>query len=80
MFYSDAFSGWIVGQLQYIHVSALPTCSNIIRRQSGSTGPDNMCNLRTVQRLLDRKKVDRTVRYLGVELEDDLNITERIDI
>ena len=39
-----------------------------------------MCNLRTVQRLLDRKKVDRTVRYLGVELEDDLNITERIDI
>ena len=37
-------------------------------------------NLRAVQLLLDHTKVDSTVRYLGVELEDALSIVERIDI
>ncbi|MGY9036429.1 MAG: tyrosine-type recombinase/integrase [Rhodobacterales bacterium] len=37
-------------------------------------------NLRAVQLLLGHTKVDSTVRYLGVELEDALNISERIDI
>jgi len=33
-----------------------------------------------VQLLLGHTKVDSTVRYLGVELEDALSIAERIDI
>lgn len=37
-------------------------------------------SLRAVQRLLGRTKVDCTVRYLGVELEDALSIAQRIDI
>ncbi|WP_171133883.1 MULTISPECIES: tyrosine-type recombinase/integrase [unclassified Ruegeria] len=37
-------------------------------------------NLRAVQLLLGHTKVDSTVRYLGVELEDALRIAERIDI
>lgn len=37
-------------------------------------------NLRAVQLLLGDTKVDSTVRYLGVELEDALSIAERIDI
>tara|TARA_R110002096_G_scaffold271216_1_gene464980 strand:+ start:1887 stop:2042 length:156 start_codon:yes stop_codon:yes gene_type:complete len=37
-------------------------------------------NLRAVQLLLGPTKVDSTVRYLGVELEDALSISERIDI
>lgn len=37
-------------------------------------------NLRAVQLLLGHTKVDSTVRYLGVELEDALGIAERIDI
>jgi site-specific recombinase XerC len=37
-------------------------------------------NLRAVQLLLGHTKVDSTVRYLGVALEDALSISERIDI
>ena len=37
-------------------------------------------NLRAVQLLLGHTKVDSTVRYLGVEMEDALSIAERVDI
>ena len=37
-------------------------------------------NLRAVQLLLGHTKVDSTVRYLGVELEGALSISERINI
>ena len=37
-------------------------------------------NLREVQLLLGHTKVDSTVRYLGVEVKDALNIAERIDL
>lgn len=37
-------------------------------------------NLCAVQLLLGHTKVDSTVCYLGVELEDALSIAERIDI
>lgn len=37
-------------------------------------------NLRAVQLLLGHTKVDSTVRYLGVELNDALGIAEKIDI
>ena len=37
-------------------------------------------DLRAVQLLLGHTKVDSTVRYLGVELEDALRIAEKIDI
>ena len=37
-------------------------------------------NLRAVQLLLGHTKMDSTVRYLGVELEDVLAISEAIEI
>ena len=37
-------------------------------------------NLRAVQLLLGHTKMDRTVRYLGVDLEDALSLSEGIDL
>jgi len=37
-------------------------------------------NLRAVLLLLDHTKMDSTVRYLGVELEDALAISEAVEI
>jgi integrase len=48
------------------------TKATLIYRKTG--------NLRAVQLLLGHTKVDSTVRYLGVELEDALSIAEQIDI
>jgi site-specific recombinase XerC len=37
-------------------------------------------NLRAVQLLLGHTKMDSTVRYLGVDLEDALSISESVEI
>jgi site-specific recombinase XerC len=37
-------------------------------------------NLRAVQLLLGHTKMDSTVRYLGVDLDDALAISEAIDL
>jgi hypothetical protein len=37
-------------------------------------------NLRAIQILLGHTKLESTVRYLGVEMEDALNIAEQIEL
>lgn len=37
-------------------------------------------NLRAVQLLLGHKKIESTVRYLGIEVDDALDIAEHVDI
>jgi hypothetical protein len=37
-------------------------------------------NLRAVQLLLGHSKVESTVRYLGIEVDDALAIAEQVDV
>lgn len=37
-------------------------------------------NLRVVQLLLGHKKLESTVRYIGIEVDDALDIAESLDI
>jgi site-specific recombinase XerC len=48
------------------------TKASIIYRKTG--------NIRAVQLLLGHTKLDSTVRYLGVEVEDALNLSEGIEV
>jgi integrase len=38
------------------------------------------CNLRAVQLLLGHRKIESTVRYLGIEVDDALAIAEQVDV
>ncbi len=48
------------------------TKATLIYRRTG--------NLRAVQLLLGHTKIESTVRYLGVEIDDALAIAEKIDV
>jgi site-specific recombinase XerC len=37
-------------------------------------------NLRAVQLLLGHRKLESTVRYLGIEVDDALSISEQLDL
>ena len=37
-------------------------------------------NLRAVQLLLDHSKIESTVRYLGIEVDDAIAIFEKVDV
>jgi integrase len=48
------------------------TKATLIYRRTG--------NLRAVQLLLGHSKIESTVRYLGVEVDDALAIAEQVDV
>lgn len=48
------------------------TKATLIYRRTG--------NLRAVQLLLDHTKIESTVRYLGIEVDDALTIAEQVDV
>ena len=47
-------------------------CDELIYRRTG--------NLRAVQLLLGHTKIESTVRYLGIEVDDALAIAEQVDV
>jgi integrase len=74
--YSRLVSSWIarIGldpQLFGTH-SLRRTKATLIYRRTG--------NLRAVQLLLGHRKIESTVRYLGIEVDDALSIAEQVDV
>jgi integrase len=74
--YARFVSEWIAGIGLDPHVfgthSLRRTKATLIYRRTG--------NLRAVQLLLGHTKVESTVRYLGIEVDDALAIAEQVDI
>jgi integrase len=74
--YARLVGEWISGigldPLKHVTHSMRRTKATLIYRRTG--------NLRAVQLLLGHQRIESTVRYLGVEVDDALDIAEKIDI
>jgi site-specific recombinase XerD len=74
--YARLLSEWVSGigldPLKYATHSMRRTKATLIYRRTG--------NLRAVQLLLGHTKIESTVRYLGVEVDDALEIAEKTDV
>jgi integrase len=74
--YARLVSEWVSGigldPLKYATHSMRRTKATLIYRRTG--------NLRAVQLLLGHSKIESTVRYLGVEVDDALEIAEKTDV
>ncbi len=74
--YARLLSEWIAG------IGLDPTLfgTHSIRRTKATLIYKRTGNLRAVQLLLGHTKIESTVRYLGVEVDDALAIAEQIDV
>jgi integrase len=74
--YARLVSEWVAGIGLDPHVfgthSLRRTKATLIYRRTG--------NLRAVQLLLGHRKIESTVRYLGIEVDDALAIAEQVDV
>ena len=74
--YARLVDSWITSielpRSSYATHSMRRTKATLINRETG--------NLRAVQLLLGHTKIDSTVRYLGVEVEDALALAESIEL
>ena len=74
--YARLVSEWVASIGLDPHVfgthSLRRTKATLIYRRTG--------NLRAVQLLLGHRKIESTVRYLGIEVDDALAIAEQIDV
>ena len=74
--YASLVSEWVRGigldPLKFATHSMRCTKVTLIYRRTG--------NLRAAQLLLGHTRIESTVRYLGVEVDDALEIAEKIDV
>jgi integrase len=74
--YARLLSEWLAGigldPLQFGTHSLRRTKATLIYKKTG--------NLRAVQLLLGHTKIESTVRYLGIEVDDALAIAEQVDV
>jgi len=64
----------------WLEVQSACTFSHSMRRTRVAQIYKKTGNLRAVQLLLGHTKMDSTVRYLGVDLDDALSLSEGIDL
>jgi site-specific recombinase XerC len=74
--YGRLVANWLIGigldpRLYGTH-SLRRTKATLIYRRTG--------NLRAVQLLLGYSKIESTVRYLGIDVDDALTIAEQVDV
>jgi site-specific recombinase XerC len=74
--YARLLSDWLIGVGLDPHVygthSLRRTKATLIYRRTG--------NLRAVQLLLGHTKIESTVRYLGIKVDDAIAIAEQVDV
>ena len=60
--------------------SIRPSSVPLVKTHEGCADYRRTGNLRAVQLLLGHSKIESTVRYLGIEVDDAIEIAEKIDI
>jgi integrase len=74
--YARLVSGWIAS----IGLDANRFGTHSLRRTKATLIYRRTGNLRAVQLLLGHRKIESTVRYLGIEVDDALAIAEQVDV
>lgn len=74
--YARLVSGWIAS----IGLDASFYGTHSLRRTKATLIYRRTGNLRAVQLLLSHRKIESTVRYLGIEVDDALAIAEQVDV
>jgi len=74
--YARLLSEWLTG----IGLDALQFGTHSLRRTKATLIYKKTGNLRAVQLLLGHTKIQSTVRYLGIEVDDALAIAEQVDV
>jgi integrase len=66
--------------LRAVELDATAYGTHSLRRTKASMNYRCTGNLRAVQLLLGHTKLESTVRYLGIEVDDALTISEQVEI
>ena len=74
--YSRIVSSWVAA----IGLDPTPYGTHTMRRTKATLLYRRTKNLRAIQLLLGHSKLDSTVRYLGIEIDDALEMSEQMDI
>ena len=74
--YARILNSWI----EEIGLDSTAYGTHTIRRTKASLIYRRTKNIRAVQLLLEHSKLESTVRYLGIEVEDALEISEQTEI
>jgi len=74
--YARLLSGWLAAV-------GLDLCSSVLtplRRTKATLIYKRTGNLRAVQLLLVHRKIESTVRYLGIEVDDAIAMAEQVEV